>query len=81
MGKLHVLAESGDLQVEWDAEAAATGDPEAQAAIAEAERILAEAQAQGATAFAVREGKPAKVLETFDPTEEKIVVVPRIVGG
>ena len=81
MSKLHVLSGCGDIQVEWDPEAAEVGDPEALAAIAEAERILAEARAQGATAFIVREGRPAEVMEKFDRTAEKIVVVPRIVGG
>lgn len=81
MSKLHLLSKHGDIQVEWDPKKAEIGDPEALAAIEEAERILAEARAEGATAFIVREGGQSQVLEGFDRTAEQIVVVPRIVGG
>lgn len=81
MSTLHLLSRHGDIKVEWDHKAADAGDLDAQAAIAEAERILEEARAQGSTAFLVREGQPAQVIDRFDRTAEKIVVVPRIVGG
>ena len=80
MSVLHLLSKQGDVRVEWDVQKAASGDPEALAAIAEAERILEEAQRGGGTAFAVRNGE-AEVIDKFDKTAEKIVVVPRIVGG
>ena len=81
MGVLHMLSKQGDVRVEWDAEKEDIGDPEALAAIAEAERILAEARREVATAFAVREDGQTQVMEEFDRTAKKVVVVPRIVGG
>ncbi|MCW5848644.1 MAG: hypothetical protein KIT87_00910 [Anaerolineae bacterium] len=80
MSVLHLLSKQGDVRVEWDVQKAESGDPEALAAIAEAERILEEARQGGGTAFAVRNGE-AEVLDKFDRTAEKIVVAPRIVGG
>jgi hypothetical protein len=68
--------------MQWDPTAAAAGDPEALAAVQEAERLVKAAQAQGATAFRVTTpDQPAQRLEAFDPTAEEIVVVPRIAGG
>jgi len=81
MSVLHLLSKEGDVKVEWDPKLAEIGDPEALAAIAEAERILADARAKGATAFMVKDGQPAQVMEAFDETAERIVVVPRVVGG
>jgi hypothetical protein len=56
-------------------------DPEAVAAIREAERIFNEVRARGATAFKVEPGKPVERIEKFDRTAEQIVMVPRVVGG
>lgn len=81
MSVLHVLSRQGDVRVEWDPKKAEIGDPEALAAIAEAERILEEARRTGATAFTVRPDGQTQVMEGFDRTAEKVVVVPRIVGG
>ncbi len=82
MASLHLLSKVGDVRVDWDPEAVKIGDPEALAAIAEAERILAEARTTGATAFIVKDGEPARVMDEFDPqANQKVVVVPRIVGG
>lgn len=81
MGKLRVLNSMGDSQVAWDAAAVAAGDPEAQAAVAEAERIFNEARARGSTAFSVSQGKVPTRLDHFDATEEQILLVPRVVGG
>ena len=82
MGKLIILGRSGHQEFEWDAEAAEAGDPEAIAAVREAERILAEAQRRGGTAFRVEApDQPAERLETFDRTAEQILVIPQIAGG
>jgi hypothetical protein len=81
MGQLRIMSHLGDSTVAWDTRKAATGDPEAIAAVQEAERIFAEARAQGSTAFAVAPGAAPKVIEAFDPETEQIVVVPRIAGG
>lgn len=81
MSKLRVLSHLGDSAVSWDADQAATGDPEAMEAVREAERIFAAERARGATAFRVAPGKPAERLDRFDPHADEIVVVPRVSGG
>jgi hypothetical protein len=72
---------SGDTSVEWDRAAHAAGDVEAQAAVAEAERIFAAARATGAVAFKIGTDKEATRLDTFDPTATEILVIPALVGG
>lgn len=81
MGVLRVMSRRGDDRVAWDRERVAVGDPEALAAIREAERIFAQERARGATAFKVEPGQPPQRLETFDPQAEQIVMIPRVVGG
>jgi hypothetical protein len=81
MGQLRIMSHLGDTKVAWDARKATAGDPEAAAAVREAERIFAEQRAQGGTAFAVAPGERPKVIERFDPETEQIVIVPRIAGG
>ncbi len=81
MGVLRVMSRRGDDRVAWDQERVAVGDPEALAAIREAERIFAQERARGATAFRVAPGQAPQRLETFDPQAEQIVMIPRVVGG
>jgi hypothetical protein len=81
MATLRVLSVLGDTKIDWDLRMATAGDPEALAAVREAERIFAEQLARGATAFNVAAGKPAERLERFDPAAEQVVVVPRVAGG
>ncbi len=81
MGMLRVMSRRGDDRITWDEQKAATRDPEALAAIREAERIFAQERAKGATAFRVATGKPVERIEQFDRTAEQIVLVPRVVGG
>ena len=81
MSKLRVMSWRGDSSVEWDARAAAQGDPEAESAVREAERIFREERARGATAFVVERNEPARRVDEFDPHAEQIVIVPRIAGG
>ncbi len=81
MAKLRVMSTCGDRTVVWDPKQAETGDPAAQDAVREAERIFEEQRRQGATAFRVVPGAPALRLERFDPEADQIVVVPRVVGG
>jgi hypothetical protein len=78
---LRVMSRRGDDRITWDEQKAATRDPEALAAIREAERIFAQERAKGATAFRVATGKPVERIEQFDRTAEQIVLVPRVVGG
>ena len=81
MGMLRVMSRRGDDRLTWDQQKAQVGDPEALAAVREAERIFAQERAKGATAFKIDPGKPAQRIETFDETADQIVLVPRVVGG
>lgn len=81
MGTLRVLSHEGDTRTSWDQRAAAAGDPEAVAAIREAERIFAEARARGASALSAASGRPPVRLDRFDPAAEQILIVPRVLGG
>lgn len=81
MSTLRVLSHLGDSAVSWDPTRAAAGDPEAEEAVREAERIFAAERARGATAFRVAPGRPAERLEQFDPAADEIVIVPRVSGG
>jgi hypothetical protein len=81
MGMLRVMSRRGDDRVIWDPGKVEANDPEAVAAIREAERIFHEERSRGATAFKVEPGKPVERIEQFDRTAEQIVIVPRVVGG
>jgi uncharacterized protein YjiK len=81
VGMLRVMSRRGDDRIIWDSDKLEVNDPEAVAAIREAERIFNEERARGATAFKVEPGKPVERIDKFDHTAEQIVVVPRVVGG
>ena len=81
MAMMRILSARGDTTVEWDATKLAEADPEALAAVREAERTFNELKSRGATAFRVSAGAPAERLDTFDPQVEQIIVVPRVAGG
>lgn len=82
MASLSVLNASGDTRVTWDELALAAGDPEAQAAVDEAQRVFAEARAAGGEAFRVHSGKLAQRITTLEPLrDDDVVIVPRMVGG
>jgi len=81
MGVLQVLSKRGDDRLTWDEQKFQMHDPEAIAAVREAERIFAEARARGATAFRVEPGKPTQRIDQFDPMAQQILIVPRVVGG
>lgn len=82
MASLSVLNASGDTRVTWDGHAFAVGDPEAQAAVDEAQRLFAEARAAGGEAFKVRAGELAQRVATLEPvSDDDVVIVPRMVGG
>ena len=81
MAKMRVLPARGDTIVEWDGRKVEAGEPEALAAVREAELIFAEQRARGATAFRVAPDRPAERIDEFDPRAEQIVVVPRVAGG
>src|SRR5215467_9612063 len=81
VGMLRVMSRRGDDRVTWDEQSVLAGDPEATAAVREAERIFEQERAKGATAFRIDPGKPAQRIVEFDQTAEQIVLVPRVVGG
>lgn len=81
MGMLRIMSKRGDDRVMWDARRAAVGDPEAEAAVREAERIFNEARSRGATAIKVDSDRSSTRIDQFDRTAEQIVIVPRVVGG
>ncbi len=63
MGMLRVMSRRGDDRVIWDPGKVEANDPEAVAAIREAERIFNEEHSRGATAFKVEPGKPVERIE------------------
>jgi hypothetical protein len=81
VGMLRVMSRRGDDRIIWDSRKAEANDPEAMAAIREAERIFNEERVRGSTTFKVETGKAAERIEKFDRTAEQIVIVPRVVGG
>ena len=81
VGMLRIMSRRGDDRITWDSQKVETNDPEAVAAVREAERIFNEERMRGATTFRVETGKPAERIEKFDRTAEQIVIVPRVVGG
>jgi len=81
MARMRILSARGDTIVEWDGSKVETGDPEALAALREAEQIFAEQRDRGATAFRISPDRPAERLDQFDPRADQIVVVPRVAGG
>ncbi len=81
MGVLRVMSRRGDDQIAWERERVAVGEPEALAAIHEAERIFQAQKARGATAFKVEKGNALSRIDQFDAEAEQVVLVPRVVGG
>ena len=81
MGMVRILSRRGDECATWDLSKVAVGDPEALAAVREAERMFDEARAKGATAFTVAPDQTVKRLDRFDQEAPQMVMVPRIVGG
>lgn len=81
MGMLRVMSRRGDDRVAWDVKKVEVCDPEALAAIHEAERIFNTERGRGATAFKVETGQAPVKIDHFDQTAEEIIMVPRVVGG
>jgi len=81
VGMLRIMSRRGDDRVMWDLKSVESNDPEAVAAIKEAERIFNEERARGTTAFKVESGKTVERIDKFDRTAEQIVIVPRVIGG
>ena len=78
---LRIMSRRGDDRITWDSQKVEANDPEAMAAIEEAERIFKKACQEGATAFKVESESTVERIDKFDRTAEQIVIVPRVVGG
>jgi hypothetical protein len=81
MATLYVLTSQGDHRVTWSRDAFQTNDPEARAAIAQAELLFLQHQQGGASAFKLKPGEPAERIDVFDSQAEETVIIPRMAGG
>ena len=81
VGMLRIMSRRGDDRISWNNQGVETNDPEAMAAVLEAERIFNDERKKGATAFKVESGTTVERIEKFDRSAEQIVLVPRVVGG
>ena len=81
MGVLRVMSRRGDDAVAWERPGLSGDNPEALAAVREAERIFEEQTTQGATAFKVKQDAAPVRIDHFDAEAEQILLVPRVVGG
>ena len=81
MASLRVLNSSGDRQISWSTVDLARGDPEAMAAVREAERIFAHERQRGSVAFQVEPGAPGRRVDVFDPSADETLMLPPMVGG
>jgi hypothetical protein len=81
MSTLHVLNRHGDQHISWNPEALDRGDPEALAAVREAERIFTEERNRGGVAFRVVPGATPERIDALDLRANDIVVLPAIAGG
>jgi hypothetical protein len=81
MGILRVMSGRGDDRFTWDMRGVEEHDPEALAAVREAEHIFREQRARGATAFRSEKGRVPVRIDEFDPTSDQIVLVPPLIGG
>jgi hypothetical protein len=81
MAELRVMSARGDDKVFWSTALLEKQDPEAVAAVKEAEAIFARERALGATAIKVEPGKPAERIDEFDETADLTLLIPRIAGG
>lgn len=75
LGQLQILNKDGDTLVQWDSQ-----DPDS---VKNAQSAFNEMSAQGYTAFVVdSKGVTTKaVLSKFDPSVERIIMVPSVQGG
>ena len=82
MAQLKVLGGKGHTTTTWDPAKVETGNPEALAAVREAEKIVHEAQARGAALFEINpQTKKGAKVDKFDPQAEETLVVLPIAGG
>lgn len=75
MGTLAVMDRSGDTKVIWSA------DNEDE--VAQARKTFTDLKAKGFTAYSVdpKDGNKGEVVKEFDQHAQKLIMVPRMVGG
>jgi len=74
VGEMAVLDKTGDTKVTWDR----TKSEEVDAARATFDAL----RQKGYAAFAVsKDGSKGEQIRTFDPTAERIILAPALVGG
>lgn len=82
MAQLRVLGSKGHETAVWDRDKVQEGDPEAIAAVEEAESIVKEHADRGAAIFARFPGTEEHVqIGAFDPEADDIIVTLPIQGG
>lgn len=72
MNTMHIMGRKGDKQVTWE--------PQVDVEVEKARCIFEELLAGNYTAFSVGE-EETLMVETFDPTIPKLVMVPVVAGG
>lgn len=78
------MCDQGDAVTAWETGEGVETDEEAQAAVAEAERIFREALIKGDVPFMIDSGKAPQKLDRWDDKAkeaEEIVIAPRLMGG
>lgn len=78
MGRIIVANRHGHQLVEWDT---TTDTDEARAAVADAQRIIEEARANGCAISKKIDGEHVLDREAFDPNAEEYQIVAPIAGG
>ncbi len=83
MARLFYLNRQGHTEVAWDVAGVQSGEAEALAAVAEAERLLIAAVANGYTAFAVRDGAVTRRVDRLGllQIDEDVMLIPPVAGG
>ena len=74
LGKMSVMGTVGDSKVAWDSE-----KPDE---VEAAKKMFNDLVGKGYVAFKVKgEGKKGERIQAFDPSEERLILVPPIAGG
>lgn len=74
MSEMHVLNRSGDTKLIWNSE----NEDE----VANAKKTFDDLRSKNFGAYSVKKkGKRGKIIRQFDPSAEKIILVPPVVGG
>ena len=82
MARLFYLNRRGHTEVQWNPIEVAQGETEAAQAVAEAERLLAQALQSGHAAFIIADGVATRRVTAIDrAADDDIVLIPPVAGG